>query len=239
MRISTVPIAVLCLSLAATSAPAAPIVDIDSCGQVVPARTRARLVQDLDCTAETSPTFSSVTLGKGARLYLEGHTIAGGNRGVMCLSRCRVEGPGTIERAEYGLSSLKARLIDIRFQLNSKAAIEGDAGVKGSGLHLESNWLGIRSGKTVRIENSQILTTLFEGIDAKRVIVKDSVLSANGTGILARPYVKLLRSTMNNVGGRSGFDIRAGRRPRLVDSSCAAESWDYTTLTTWGVCAGD
>jgi len=231
---------IVLLALIVSTAHGGEILDVDTCGQIVPERARARLASDLDCTGASDPTFSSVTLGRGARLALEGHTITGGNRGILCSSDCRVDGPGTIIGAEYGLSARKVRLTDVQFRLNSQAAVEGDAKVVGSQVLIaQSNWLGIRSAKKVRLTDSEIRSCFLEGIDASRVILKDSVLVANGVGVLARTSVKLIRSTLSNVGGQSDFDIRSIRFPRLIASTCSGESEDYSTGFTWGVCARD
>jgi len=116
----------LVLSLVLGAAPAS-AVTIDACGNwFVPPGETADLVADLDC-----PVATSIQLGRGARLRLNGHRLEGEPGGIAVFAgqaRSSIEGPGTIAGWSIGVYLVRrgsrAKLEDIVFEDNG-AAVTG------------------------------------------------------------------------------------------------------------------
>ena len=74
-------------------------VEVNTCGQTVPAGTVGNLQADLQCSTSAG-SGGAVILARRATLAMNGHTISqpptGLSIGVLCLSRCTVTGPGEI-----------------------------------------------------------------------------------------------------------------------------------------------
>ena len=90
-------------------APHADALDVTACGVVAAPGEVATLEADVDCT-QGSAEFPDwgITLGRGATLDLNGHTLtlepSAGIGAVQCTSRCEVAGPGAITGAGSGVA---------------------------------------------------------------------------------------------------------------------------------------
>jgi hypothetical protein len=87
-------------------------IDISTCDQVVPRGQVGVLIADLDCRT------TAVRLEMGARLRLDGHTIAvDSGLGVECRQkRCTIEGPGVIDgktTADTGIGGHERVRLDV------------------------------------------------------------------------------------------------------------------------------
>lgn len=90
----------MALALLLANSAAAATIQIDSCGVTVPSRDVGVLAVNLNCPADQN----GVILEPGARLILNGRSIAGGYHAVHAPGdstnkRTRIRGPGTLENA--------------------------------------------------------------------------------------------------------------------------------------------
>ena len=195
------PIVLIGLGLALGFSTSVWAVDITECGQVVPSRDVGNLVGDLDCTDPNGffdPPLSAIELGRGATLNLNGFSLSGPTtteglerRGVLCRSRCRVNGPGTITGFDWGIHGdrKKSRVTVTDVTINGANVAGAQAfplvvrrcTITGSGRS------GVEGGTAkVRVSDSEISGNVFNGIWARRIILKNVIVTENGEhGVLS------------------------------------------------------
>lgn len=239
---------------------------VTECGQVVPAGKTGELVANLTCPVKveigTMAERSAVYLEAGARLRLNGYTLAGVNNAVGCPKKCYIEGPGVIRDFPVGISSTgTAQVRDVEFANNGQSAIYQMGGsvlrltnvvirdadglgaitaalVRAKGLIIDGCWVGIWGGRLIgsdiAIQNCGSRGIYNSQIRATRLNVTDNA----GIGI-ASHRVSLRDSivTGNETGGQ-GVDIQTDRAPRLRNSICG-RSQQGEGGTSFGVCQND
>ena len=95
--VSWITSSALCALVAATSARAD--VDINSCGQEIPAGQVGTLRVDLDCPVETNPVNNAIRMGSRSTLLLNGHSVRGAAETItayLANGTVRIIGPGQI-----------------------------------------------------------------------------------------------------------------------------------------------
>jgi hypothetical protein len=285
--LAVVPVLSLALAVSAAA------VDITTCGQSVADADIGILQVDLDCSAQAGvcvhrdfadqevacsaqsdcqpPTSNpcaktAVTLGAGAILQLNGHTITGA--GVLCSDAgiCGVAGPGSILSAPVGVLARKKLIV-------AETTIDG--GVYGivsrlggailSNVTLTDNtsdgiwsWKGtIRANGVVATGNggSGLYATL------KPVVARDTTSSNNGGhgidgypsrgvnltiednvgfGIVSEKGLSVRDSTITGNGlTYGGLDVASFRRPRVRNTVCDHSVDRSGGAGNWGVCALD
>jgi len=161
----TVSIAVLALLTVAL--PAAALVPISQCGEVVPPGETALLVADLDCRDSGT---EGVVLSHRSRLLLAGHQLLGDPlaenddgaplQGVRCKTGtvCRVEGPGSIVGfSGSGVAGTRVRLADVVIMDNGRAGVSAFENVRLHDVVVTDNaTVGVRAGGRVRAGTSEI-----------------------------------------------------------------------------------
>ena len=258
---------VLLVLLLVSWAPAARAFTSAYCGAQVPAGETAYMNGDLDCG-------SAIGLGRNARLVMRGHRLtvrnptagAGAAIGILCRSRCAVEGPGTIigpgvaaqgsaiwheagrlnitdlDISEFnrGVTGFRARTVAERVTVHDggeagivtgglKATdvtvrdhpegvgISTTGSVKGAGLNVTGNWIGIQAAKAVQVSSTSVTGNGFVGIIGMSIKLTDTMATGN-----------------------ADYDLGSSRKPHLVSSTCDRSSNDLTFgATSWGVCSLD
>lgn len=221
----------------AHAAPPPPI-PVTACGQVVPARARAVLATDLDC----SGVQEGVVLESGAKLALDGHAlVAGASVGVLCRRGCAVSGPGTITGGGGGISSngsLKVAGVEIVGTING-ITTDGLRSVTVTGSVFRDNFKGITQAKGAKVDGSTF-TDNSVAIEVDRASVSATTITGGSFGISSRAAtVKKGSSIDTSGGGGAARDFNTGSRPQLKNSTCAGHSFNWNTGGSWGLCALD
>lgn len=169
--------------------------DPSSCGIIIQRGDPGVLQGDLDCTGQTGA--SALTLGGGAKLYLNGHRISGGqNQNVHCYpavspSRtCTIEGPGELTGAPIGLAAAsRARLREVI--------------IHGNGVGIYKTYGDINHSARLDLDAVTIRDNTNEGIRGGGAIrAKDSTIRDNGgVGTTSYGPSRLVRTTITGNGG--------------------------------------
>ena len=201
---------------------AAPAVTVDTCGQIVTGV--GTLAADLDCSGFASG--ESVTLRKGARLELNGHTLTGnsGQVVVLCckeiepapackLAKCSVFGPGVITGGLGGIRSDRADVRDLTIDVAA-----GD---------------GVSAIDRAKIRNSTITGSAFAGVDSQRIQVRESSISGHTTGLRATVSIKVSDSDITGNSG-SGVSLQGANTAKRVvlKDSMVSQNGDFGILAT-------
>jgi hypothetical protein len=225
--------------LAATSALAAPPAPtpVTSCGQTVPARARAVLAADLDCTGQPV----GVSLGRGARLSLGSFTLSGAVIGVQCSSGCTVTGPGTISGNSTGVDGEAAVTVrDLVLSGFTVLAVDAKTSLTVAGSTITGAELyALKGGRSVKLQGSSISSS-FGGVSSPRLNMRGSTITGCTRGFAGSRATLLDGSTIDT--SASGPDARALRtwaRPRVAGSTCIGRSENIATGEPWGVCSQD
>lgn len=235
-------ISLSCAGLAAADVP------ITECGAVVPPFETGVLQADVTCRTycDTDPSIVDcngddelcpgaagrcvadwITLGRGARLELNGHVIeiAYHSKGVLCGSvgergRCTVAGPGDI-RGGKGTAvespSLDVELIDLGTDETDHAVTSGGK-VSMTDVRLGGREDGVRAAKTVRATRVRVGPG---GIWTEGDLIVDQVTLGDGAGgLIAAGTIR--GRDVDTVGGKTiaGRDILL-RRVRGVPTPAA------------------
>jgi len=236
--------------------------DISSCDQSVAANDTGVLQADLTCSAQTG-----VTLGQGATLQMNGHSITGdlntlGYVGAYCSGgRCRIEGPGEFSLFAVALTMGRGtmELSDLDLHDNVDAAVVGTFRVVANNVtcHDNAQCLVARSlratgftatghssaaitvGKSIRGSDLNVSNNAREGIVTGRFSVVDLTATGNGyAALVANAGGTLTDSTLTGNGTLvGGTDLATEGRPRLVNTTCGHSSDQHGG--TWGICTND
>ncbi len=240
--------------------------DVTACGQTVPAGEIGELQTDLSCMGAFV-----VGVGAGGALHLDGHTLQssgsqGVTDGVVCLSDCVIEGPGTITATDLGVqatSSLHMTLENLTIR-NTDLGLVTDARTRLTVSHVtiaDNHTYGINSGvlsavdltvtgnggtgialaRTLRGEMVTVSDNGSEGIFAARVVVSNLTATGNGGSGVRAGRASLKDSTLTgNDGFGAGIDVTTKRKPRVRDTTCGKSQKIGAQLgDDWGVCTGD
>ena len=206
------------------------------------------LVRDLDCSGYQY----GVELGNGT-LNLSGHTLVGGEYGVLCHGSCKVVN-GTVEGArEDGIAAIKNLKV-----INVTSRDNGFTGVKaGAAVYVERSTLtgNVRSGaqglRRVKFKNVVSRDNGFGTDGNALVVLLDSQIFDNAKGGVWSDRIVAKRSTIrdNHSGAECGVTLPCadlhspleGRAPKLKESTCETSHRGGTFITgeTWGVCSLD
>jgi hypothetical protein len=214
MKRATFATAMLLLALLHSAS--ATSVDITACPAAVPAGAMGVVQADLNCTSSTDSGY--VTLGQGATLQLNGHSLTF-NPGstasalVVCEGTCTVTGPGT---------------------LTSSTSTGSFAGI----------W--VQTGKTVKVSNVAIDGT-YNGIVNifGKALVTDTTISAVQWGIagVKKAKVKNLTVTVASPGGYCiGATDETGSGvvgSNVTLTSCADGIWASKKVVLTGLTANN
>ncbi len=270
---------------------AAAAVDVSSCGTTVPKGQIGVLVSDLDCSGgpkycadDASISCSSavgafdclsqcvaygVHLERNAALQMNGHTISGGDYGVLCRDfNCKVDGGGgTIANQEFsavwlfGGGKLAVSNLTIHDQKRGALVIAYFA----HKMVLRNLTLYNNAGIFTNLDVDAVDVSLagsppggcgFEGsLQGRRIkatnvtagyVAADRLKAKNLTvnapcfqGIRVQGSTTLIGSSIT---GAQKVDVVTGKRPHLVNTTCGTSAQllpDGTTGGTWGVCTND
>lgn len=221
--------------LLAQPAAAAKIVDVITCGQVVPKGTIGVLTGDLDCS---SSDVEGVRLLNGAKLRLSGFTLTANRIGVLCenVAVCRISGPGTIRHPTASPAT------------ESYAVFSGRAVELRDAVTLENWRVGVFSGG-VTILKGVVIDGCVNGAIGWPVRAIDSTFTGNqyaligGTGTSPDGQFSFgrLRVKDSTFSGNL-VDLTSYGRPTVRGTSCST-SWRTTRPPTpfsggddWQVC---
>jgi len=191
---------------------AAPPVEVNSCGQFA---TKGFLGGDLDCTGFPG---DAVTIERS--LDLNGFTLTGGLlSAVTCLKSCKINGPGTITGSgAFGVNIHGVgKVTEVNLTDNGLAGVQcfekckvrgpatisgnGNNGVRASSATIRDVVLSGNSGPAVEAQNNK---------QRGRAKLRDSIVTGNGSGVLADRKVVLRDTT---VSGNGQFGILSGDSP--------------------------
>ena len=191
-------VVVAALAFGATQAHA---VDITECGQVVDDKPRrvVNLVADLDCSDPNQYDHHAISLWRGGTLNLNGFSLigpagpSGHTVGVVCWFSCRINGPGTIEGFQLGIETKygPVRVTDVSITGAWHSGIDSETGTKG-----------------VRLQNATVTGTGLDGINAIRLVARDSVIIGNGiycptcSDVKVSKRARLVRTTFGTCSGK-------------------------------------
>ena len=280
---------VLSLALAVSAA----AVDVTTCGQSVADLDVGVLQVDLDCTGQPgicaqpggndqdvacstagdcylvrdTCARTAVSLGAGAILQLNGHSITGA--GVLCSAEgsCTVTGPGSILSAPVGIfARTKVRASGLTVDGGVFGIVARRGGAILTDVNLTDNtgdgiwsWQGtIRASGVVATGNGD------NGLYAKLkpIIARGVVASNNGThgiagtpvrgsdvtaqgnvgsGVVSETGLSIRDSTLTGNGvSYGGLDVVSARRPRVRNTVCDhSKDIGPAENPNWGVCTLD
>lgn len=194
------------------------------------------LMADLSCSG---PGHAIVLNGR-TTLHLNGHTVEAGadRRGILCLGKCTILGPGTITNSGIGIGATGAKVSGVT--------------ISGVGIGIEIENFG--HGKLV-LRDSTISNAAAQGVLAdRRVDLRDSsIVGSGGNGIevasedCQRGDAKLKNSVVTGSGvgdpacsvSRVCADLATCKAPRIKDGSQCETSYDLSSGVpgaSWGVC---
>ncbi len=249
---------------------AARAVDITECGQLVPPGETGVLQADLDCEASPGPSRCSsdlemicssasdcplgacltapgvnlgdLPLGSRAQLELNGHSIRGARRGIVCyVRRCTILGPGEVSGTGDAIRAFRGHLTVENVVLSESAyGIRSDrAKVQLTDVLLRDNTSFGASVRNLRATNLSAIGNRF-GIDARRIegtniTVENNEVGIGGAHLLRKATIDGLEATNNSIAGiqglkvrlqnslleNNGVDLRTRGRPRLVNTTCS------------------
>ena len=244
MKRIAIGLIVLATALTSTATRAAELIEVDTCGQVLPDGATGYLAADLDCSA--APLFAPigalhgggvVYLGRRGKLDLRGFTLTARRYGVVCddichdsrclTGKCEVFG-GTITGGNgWGISGNKVfahdlTVTDSRYAIYaySKLVLESST-LSGSDEYGVLSWQAKITGSTIS-DNGEF------GIDGGKLQIKGSTFTNNGTS--------------PDCADEPCGDIRASRRPRVKDTTCqrsCAGPGITLPCDDWNICTLD
>ena len=233
---ASVLIPALLVATSALAAPPAPT-PVTSCGQTVPARARAVLAADLDCTGQPV----GVSLGRGARLALGGFTLNGAVIGVRCSSGCTVTGPGTISGNSTGVDGEAAVAVrDLVLSDFTVTAVDAKTSLTVAGSTITGAEYGLVGRRSVKLEGSSISSS-FGGVSSPRLTMRGSTITGCTRGFAGSRATLLDGSTIDtSAAGPDARALRTWARPRVAGgSTCIGRSESIKTGEPWGVCSQD
>jgi hypothetical protein len=210
---------------------------ITACGDVVPARGRGVVMNDITC-ASSDPFV--VSIDDRGRLDLGGFTLSGAQRGIRCTGKCIVSstgGTGTIRDANFGLSlqGSRTRISNLALENNSFHIIADftTALVRGDQVSVTGLGFGIQA-KKARFDGLTV-TDASPAIQAQRIVVNGCAITGSLTSA-----VRGTRATLTNctLSGNDPVDLETLHRPRLTATTCE-RSANLGQGGTWGVCSLD
>jgi len=229
--------------------------DVTACGTVVPERDIAVLQADLDCGVLPV----GVTLGRGARLELNGHVLSGGQQAVLAdfgAGHAWVDGPGAVTGAEVGITTAadgvsgrgaELRLTDVDLHDNDIGAFADRLRLTRvtaeRNLHGLASNFGLTGVDVVASDNTHFGVWSAAG----KIKIRRLTATNNGWyGAIATQggRVTLIDSTVSgNAPAYGAIDISSSRRPSLKNVGCGRSSNSYSVFftggTSWNVCADD
>lgn len=219
-------------------------VDVTTCGQTVPAGAVGIVLNDITCS-QAAGSFV-VTLDDRAALDLGGHTLTGGEVGVLCNRRCTITGaPGTIRNAQRGVSGVpgtatRVKLGNVTLENHSFGAISTDVSrptrVRGAQVSITGG-AGVFA-RVVRLTNFTAAGLQLDVVTANRAILDGCSITANaGLGVYSTRATLRDCTVTGNSGG--GIDLRTLHRPHLINSICGRSQKLAFFGESWGVCASD
>jgi hypothetical protein len=229
---------------------------INACGQTVPAGQTGLLAVDLVCTGSAAP---AIILDDRARVYFHRHVVTGGSSGVRCLGKCAVRGPGEITGAGHGVYSLNSfSHIDVRqihIHDNTGNGIFRDNGIGNLTLQrvdIDHNYNGITAsstGDTIAGTRVSVSDNVGNGIVARNAVFLRLTMTNNGApGLVSEQGgARLIHSVLTgNAADVGGMDVLTYLMPVLVNTTCG---WSYQVPfdgplpfpgdPSWGVCTND
>jgi hypothetical protein len=263
LRMRALVVSVLTLAVAGSAA----AVDIATCGQSVADEDVACSTVG-DCYAAIDQCArTAVSLGAGAILQLNGHSITGA--GVLCSADgiCGVAGPGSILGAPVGILARKkvvasgltidgggfgivsrlggAILSDVNLTDNAEDGIWSWRGTIRAvgGIATGNGGTGLYATlKSVIARGVTTSNNGNHGIDGYPVRGVDVTAQGNtGAGVVSSKGLSVADSTLTGNGlGYGGLDVVSARRPRVRNTVC-----DHSRNTgpdgggSWGVCSAD
>src|SRR5262249_43335543 len=236
--------------------------DISSCDQSVPANDTGVLQTDLACSAQTG-----VTLGQGATLQMNGHSITDdlntlGYLGVYCSGgRCRIEGPGELSMFAIALNMGRGtmELSGLDLHDNVDGAVVGTFRVVANNVNCHDNTeclvarslratgftatghntAAITVSKSIRGSDSSGSNNARGGIIPRRFSLTDLTATGNGyPALVASGGGTLTDSTLTGNGMvAGGVDLATEGRPRNQNTTCGQSSDQHGG--TRGICTND
>ncbi len=248
---------------------AARAVDITECGQLVPPGETGVLQADLDCEASPGPSRCSsdlemicssasdcplgaclpapgvnlgdFPLGSRAQLELNGHSIRGARRGIVCyVRRCTILGPGEVSGTGDAIRAFRGHLTVENVVLSEsgygirtshKTKVQLTDVLLRDNTHFGANVWKLRATNLSAIGNRI-------GIDARtiegtNITVENNEVGLGGSHLLRKATIDGLEATNNSIAGvwgarmrlqnslleNNGVDLRTRRRPRLVNTT--------------------
>jgi len=272
---------------------AAMALDVTSCGTTVPTGQVGELVADLDCAdgpghCADDPSVSCSSAGGAfvdcpnsgcvkygvhlaplAALNMNGHTISGGDYGVLCRDfGCTVDGGGgTIANQEFsaiwlfGGGRLVVSHLTIHDTLRSAIVLAyfarrlvlrditsyNNAGI-GTTVDIDATDVSLAGsppggcGLGAALQGGRVRATNVTAsyVSARRLKARNlTVAAVCADGIRIDGKATLLDSSIT---GAQQVDVLTGKKPRLVNTTCGTSAQllpDGSAGPTWGVCAGD
>jgi hypothetical protein len=248
MRLASLVLSIVLIG----TAHAGQVVQISACGQAVPRGALGQLTGDLDCTTFVGGIANTaITLGRSAKLDLQGFTVTGGLFGVGCFEVCS-DGSGACNddgaRCEIVNGTITGALAsgitgDVVTVRNVTATNNGEAGVQGY--------------RKARAFDSTLTNNGDDGIHAWSVQVYDSTVTNNGRyGVAGGKYVGngrhthgiKVRDSIVTGNGTSGecsvqqpcADLASGTKPKVVRVTCDTSYSPFSVAGCgrhWCVCA--
>jgi len=205
MRAFTAAVCALSTWVSLSAATGQPVIDVTSCGDIVPARTLGILRNDLVCDGPFPFRTAAVQVDRRAELHLDGHTITGTHpsspyrAGILAFTQATIRGPGVVEGFEIGIDGTgmtglgrnRLFLYDLTLRGNLWGVEQGQGTIRGSGLAVHDN--------------------VHTGLDTRTLKLTNSTLFSNGV----TSYV---------------LDFVCTRRPRLIDVTCEHSQWGVCSL---------
>jgi hypothetical protein len=218
------------------------------CGQA--AHGRSHLVADLNCAGIAN---GIIVRARSARIDLNGFNITGDSataHGILCLSRCRIVGPGTISGAGSGVNGPKRiRIEGVTLTGNDTGLYVVGSGKPTSRAVIRSSTVsdniteGVRSLGSVKATDSTVAGNGMYGIamglgsqgsffsSGGKIALKDSVVTGNG---LTHPDC----GSMLVCADLATDSVR----PRVQGGSACDTSYEVASGmpgSNWGVCSLD
>ena len=246
----------LAVGLTALPAKSSMAIDITACGQTVPDAGSAILAADITCPG-SGP---AITLGRRARLRLDGHTVTGGTAGVECLGACRVTGPGALTGALSGIQTsagghVVVKQVDVSGNAEYGIQVLSDpADQPGRGrltaVDVTANGngeAGVVAFPYLRGRNITANGNAAHGVSTCVFSVKNLQATSNGEQGIVGCGGKLVASTITgNDAAGAGTDVLTVAAPKLSATTCGKSAMllgfnagEPIVGATWGVCASD
>jgi hypothetical protein len=228
-------LAFVVLTISGRAAQAQTPTPVTTCGSVV---DNGYLTGDLDCTGIEAPLF----IRHHGSLDLGGFTLYAGKGGVWCGNFVPMPSGGF--EGNFGKCTISNGVIrDSTFSaINGKKVIVKNVSILDSGDYGIQGFGGVPHSDRVEVIDSTIAGSATAGVIATGVVLKNSTVTGNAIGIVAR-NAKLRDSSVAENGTNPActtdcVDLRTTRRPRLKDSTCN-RSQVVGGGGDWAVCTYD